>query len=223
MTQTLTQTLADAVAQSATRIPAEIREVMLDANREIIATGIEGSALKTGDKAPDFTLTSAKGETVTLSERLKEGPVVLIFYRGGWCPYCNLELRAYQQELESFKALGASLIAITPESPDNSLSTSEKNELSFDVLSDTGFEASDAFGLTFTFPEKLRGVYEGFGLNIPATNADDAKGNSAWRLPIPAAYVIAQDGTITLHHVDVDYTKRLDPQDAMSALTALKS
>lgn len=217
MTQTLTQTLADAVAQSATRIPTEIREVMLDSNREIIATGIEGSALKTGDKAPDFALTSAKGETVTLSERLKDGPVVLIFYRGGWCPYCNLELRAYQQEMESFKALGASLIAVTPESPDNSLSTSEKNELSFDVLSDTGFEASDAFGLTFSFPEKLRGVYEGFGLDIPATNADDA-----WRLPIPAAYVIAPDGTITLHHVDVDYTKRLDPQDALNALNTLK-
>lgn len=212
-TQTLTETLADAVAQSASRIPAEVREVMLDANREIIATGIEASALKTGDKAPDFTLTSASGASVTLSERLKDGPVVVIFYRGGWCPYCNLELRAYQQELETFKSLGASLIAITPESPDNSLSTAEKNELSFDVLSDVGFEASDAFGLTFTFPAALRKVYEGFGLDVPKTNGDDA-----WRLPIPAAYVISQDGTIKLHHVDVDYTKRLDPADAIAAL-----
>ncbi|WP_262694514.1 peroxiredoxin-like family protein [Kordiimonas aquimaris] len=212
---TLTETLAEAVAGSAARIPAEVREVMLDANKEIIATGIEGTAIKTGDKAPDFSLKNTRGETVTLSERLKEGPVVIIFYRGGWCPYCNMELYAYEQELEAIKGLGASLIAITPESPDNSLTTAEKNELSYDVLSDTGFAASDAFGLTFSFPPALQKIYEGFGLNVPETNADDA-----WRLPIPAAYVIGQDGTVIRHHVDVNYTERLDPLDAIAALKA---
>ena len=213
---TLTETLAAAVAGSASRIPAEVREVMLNANEEIIATGIEDTALKTGDAAPGFALKNAAGEIVTLSERLKDGPVVVVFYRGGWCPYCNLELKAYEQQLETIKGLGASLIAITPESPDNTLTTIEKNELSFDVLSDTDFQASDAFGLTFTFPNELRKIYEGFGLNIPETNADDA-----WRLPIPASFVIAQDGTIKLHHVDVNYTQRLDPLDVVAALEKL--
>ena len=210
---TLTETLAEAVQNSAKRIPAEVREVMLNANQEIIATGIEGTALKTGDSAPDFTLKNHKGETVTLSECLKEGPVVVIFYRGGWCPYCNMELYAYEQELDKLKGLGASLIAITPETPDNSLATVEKNGISYDVLSDTGFVASDAFGLTFTFPEALMKVYEGFGLNVPEVNGDDA-----WRLPIPAAYVIDASGKIILHHVDVNYTERLDPLDVIEAL-----
>lgn len=213
---TLTETLAAAVAGSASRIPAEVREVMLNANQQIIETGIEKTALKTGDTAPDFTLQSAKGGTVSLSERLKDGPVVVIFYRGGWCPYCNMELQAYQEELETLTSLGASLVAITPESPDNSLTTAEKNELSYDVLSDVGFEASDKFGLTFAFPEELVKVYSGFGLNVPETNGDDA-----WRLPIPAAYVIDQSGKIVLHHVDVNYTERLDPLDVIAALKAL--
>ncbi len=210
---TLTETLANAVKESANRIPAEVREVMLNANQEIIATGIEGSAIKTGDSAPDFTLKNHKGETVTLSERLQQGPVVVIFYRGGWCPYCNMELYAYEQEMDKLKALGASLIAITPETPDNSLKTVEKNGVSYDVLSDTGFVASDAFGLTFTFPEALMQVYSGFGLNVPEVNGDDA-----WRLPIPAAYVIDQSGKVILHHVDVNYTERLDPLDVIKAL-----
>lgn len=215
MTQTLTATLADAFQKSAQRIPAEVREVMLNANDEIIKTGIEGTALKTGDSVPDFTLNNHKGEAVTLSKQLRKGPVVIIFYRGGWCPYCNMELYAYEQELETLKSLGACLIAITPETPDNSLTTVEKNGLSYDVLSDVGFAASDAFGLTFTFPEALMKVYQGFGLNVPEVN-----GNDAWRLPIPAAYVIDQSGKIILHHVDVDYTKRLDPLEVVAVLKA---
>lgn len=215
---TLTETLKEAVAGSAARIPAEIRETMMEANQEIIATGIEKTALKTGDKAPNFKLSNASGGDVSLSERLKDGPVVLIFYRGGWCPYCNLELKAYQEELDTITGLGASLIAISPEAPDNSLSTREKNELTFDVLSDSGFEASDAFGLTFSFPEKLVKIYDGFGLNVPAVNGD-----SAWRLPIPAAYVINRDGTIALHHVDVNYTERLDPLDVIAKLKEIQA
>ncbi|UTW55947.1 peroxiredoxin-like family protein [Kordiimonas sp. SCSIO 12610] len=213
---TLTETLAEAVKSSASRIPAEIREIMLNANQEIIESGIVETALKTGDKAPDFALKGANGGQVTLSEKLKEGPIVVLFYRGGWCPYCNMELKAYQDNLETLKSLGASLIAITPEAPDNSLSTKEKNELSFDVLSDENLGVSDAFGLTFTLPEALANVYGNFGINLPEVNGEDA-----WRLPIPAAYVINQDGEIILSHVDVNYTARLDPLDVIAALKAL--
>lgn len=209
----LKETLAEAVKNSATRIPAEIREVMLQANQKIIETGIVDTALKKGNKAPEFSLTNANKQLVTLSERLKAGPVVLLFYRGGWCPYCNMELKAYQDNLETLKSLGASLIAITPESPDNSLSTREKNELSFDVLSDSNLEVSDKFGLTFTLPEELTKIYGGFGINLPEVN-----GENAWRLPIPAAYVIGRDGNIILSHVDVNYTVRLDPEDVIAVL-----
>lgn len=214
---TLTETLAEAVANSASSIPEEIRESMLEANQKIIETGIEKTAIKTGATVPDFTLENASGDAISLSETLRQGPVVLLFYRGGWCPYCNLELRAYQEALDTIKALGASLIAISPESPDNSLSTAEKNELSFDVLSDTDFEASNKFGLTFTFPEVLVNVYKNFGLDVPGVNDDDE-----WRLPIPAAYVIDRDGMVVKHHVDVNYTERLDPLDAIAALEKLK-
>ncbi len=211
----LTETLAEAVKSSAARIPAEVREVMLQANQEIIETGIVETALKKGDKAPDFSLANANGQIVSLAERLKQGPVVLLFYRGGWCPYCNMELKAYEDNLEKLKALGASLVAVTPESPDNSLTTTEKNELSFDVLSDSNLEVSDKFGLTFTLPDTLTKVYGGFGINLPEVNNDNA-----WRLPIPAAYVIGQDGTIILSHVDVNYTVRLDPEDVIAAIEA---
>jgi peroxiredoxin len=213
---TLTETLAEAVKNSASRIPAEIREVMLNANQEIIETGIVDTALKMGDKAPDFSLKGANGETVSLSERLKSGPVVVLFYRGGWCPYCNMELKAYQDNLDTLSELGASLMAITPESPDNSMTTKEKNEISFDVLSDVNLEVSDKFGLTFTLPAPLAEVYGNFGINLPEVNGDEA-----WRLPIPAAYVIAQDGTVLLSHVDVNYTVRLDPLDVIAALQKL--
>jgi thiol-disulfide isomerase/thioredoxin len=103
---------------------------------ELRAAGLERNALKAGDRAPDFTLPDATGKPVKLSERLKDGPVVLKFYRGGWCPYCNLELRAYQKALPELEAVGAQLIAVSPESPDNSLSTKEKNQLAFSVVTD---------------------------------------------------------------------------------------
>ena len=119
---------------------------------ELRAAGIEANALKPGELAPDFTLPDATGRPVKLSERLKAGPVVLKFYRGGWCPYCNLELRAYQKALPELAAVGAQLIAVSPESPDNSLSTKEKNALAFSVLSDRGGATARAYRLAFGRP-----------------------------------------------------------------------
>lgn len=212
----LTDQLATMAEQSVNRIPPETRVIMESAIAELVTSGLVASALKTGDNAPDFTLLSASGESVTLSERLKSGPVVLVFYRGQWCPYCNVELRAYQMALEAITEAGGSLIAISPETPDNSLTTAEKNELAYDVLSDVGFEVSDAFGLTFELSPELKEVYAGFGIDLPVAH-DEA----TWRLPIAAAYVIDRDGRVVLHHVEADYKVRLDPADALAALQAL--
>ena len=214
---TLTQELADALAASKDRIPEDVRAIMADATDRIAGTGLVGGAVKTGDRAPDFTLPGAAGQPVSLSARLAAGPVVLLFYRGAWCPYCNIELRAYQHALGRIADLGASLIAVTPETPDNSLSTVAKHNLAFDVVSDVGQGTIADYGLLFDLPDPLVTVYRDFSIDLPKSN-----GENAWRLPVAAGYVIAADGTVRLHHVDVDYTKRLDPEDAIRALEALR-
>jgi peroxiredoxin len=123
------------------QVPAEIAAAMIQADLDLSASGILDRALKAGDRAPHFTLPRSTGGVMSLAGAIKDGPVVLSFYRGGWCPYCNLELRALQKALPDFTALGASLIAASPQTPDQSLSTAEKNNLAFAVLSDTSSSA----------------------------------------------------------------------------------
>jgi peroxiredoxin len=175
------------------------------------AEGLERNALKVGDLAPDFTLPDASGKPVTLSERLECGPVVLKFYRGGWCPYCNLELRAYQKALPDLRAAGAQLIAVSPESPDNSLSTVEKNALAFSVLSDRGGEVAGAYRLAFELSAELKAIYRSRGRDLAEWNGGD------WTLPVPGTFVIGRDRRVALAHVDADYRSRLEPADAVAA------
>ena len=151
-------------------LPAETYAKMMSATQALIASDIVAKAPKLGDKLPGFSLPNQTGEKRQLSELLKDGPVVLTFYRGGWCPYCNLELRAYQSILADIKAAGASLVAITPELPDESLSTIEKNELAFEVLSDQDASYARELNLIFTLPEELRPIYLGFGIDIEKHN-----------------------------------------------------
>lgn len=169
--------------------------------------------LSVGMIAPNFTLSNATGQAVALTEVLKQGPAVLTFYRGGWCPYCNLELRAYQRALPQLQSLGATLIAISPQTPDASLSTAEKNELEFEVLSDSSSTIAASYGIAFTLPEDLQQLYRALNHSLPAVN-----GTSDWQLPIPATFVIDQHQRIVLAHVDVDYRNRLEPKDAIAAI-----
>lgn len=178
-----------------------------------------GRALQEGDRAPNFRLPMAQGGSVELDLLLKAGPVVLMFYRGQWCPYCNLELRAYQQALPRLQALGASLVAISPQTPDNSLSTQEKNDLSFAVLSDLGLHVSRAYGLAFDLPAELVELYQRqWGNDLVKWNGEEG----GWSLPIPATFVIGQDGRILLAHVDPDYRERLDPETVLARLQTLE-
>ncbi|MCY1167453.1 peroxiredoxin-like family protein [Sphingomonas echinoides] len=199
-----------------TRLPVEIAAAMSQADLALGASGILDCALKAGDLAPDFALIEAHGGVMRLSHALASGPVVLSFYRGGWCPYCNLELRALQRVLPEFRAAGATLIAISSQTPDQSLSTAEKNELAFPVLSDTGSRIARTFGVAFDLAEELRPIYASFGQALPDRNGDDS-----WVLPLPATYVIDRDGIIAFAHLDIDYRNRLEPDTVTATLAAL--
>lgn len=214
--ETLTAQLKAQNDQARARLPQESLAVMDDATSTLAASGITDTSLAVGAAAPDFTLPGVNGEQVSLAKLLTDGPVVLAFYRGGWCPYCNLELRALQAALADITAAGATLVAISPQLPDNSLSTAEKLELAFPVLSDVGNVVAREYGLVFSLPEDLRSVYDGFGIDLPAANGDQT-----FELPVPATFVIDRDGSVAWRFVDPDYTHRGDPADVLAAVKAL--
>jgi len=174
--------------------------------------------VRAGDKAPDFTLPNGQGQPVTLSALLGDGPVVLTFYRGGWCPYCNLQLRAYQASLPDIQALGARLVAVSPQLPDNSMSTAEANALLFDVLSDVGNHIARSYGLAYTLPGELQQALRSVNKALPDVNGDES-----WELPVPATYVIDPGRRIAAAQIDVDYRNRLDPEEIMAALKQVAS
>ena len=214
----LTEELQNYRNQFLTKVSEEVQATMSQATQNLASSGIADSTLKVGDKIPEFSLPNATGKRVDLQKLLQLGPVVISFYRGKWCPYCNLELRAFQKKLPEIQALGASLVAISPQTPDNSLSTVEKNELSFEVLSDVGNQVARQFGLIFTLPKELRPIYETFGIDLPAHNGD-----KKFELPIAATYVVAPDGTIVLSFVNADYTQRLEPQEVLKTLQKMNN
>jgi peroxiredoxin len=181
-------------------------------------SGLVAGAVGEGMSAPDFELPSAAGQAVRLADVLERSAAVICFYRGGWCPYCNLQLRAYERRLDEIRDLGGSLLAVSPELPDRTVSTVDKNTLSFDVLSDTGSHVARAYGLTFTVPDDVIAFYRGEkGFDLTEINGDDSL-----QLPVPATFVVARDGIIKLADVDPDYTRRLEPDDVIAALGELR-
>jgi peroxiredoxin len=198
------------------QIPAEIREIMRRAGQELADSGQADRALTVGTRAPRFALPTATGRTLSLDDLLAEGPVVLTFYRGAWCPYCNIALRALQQHHDAIAARGARLVAVSPQTPDESLSLTEKHALAFDVLSDLGSDTAKQYGLAFDLPDDLAAVYDKLGFDLQRVNAGHPR-----TLPLPATYVIDRDGTVRWAFVDTDYTRRAEPADIVAALDAL--
>lgn len=199
-------------------IPRPALAVMDAETARLAASGLAAGALRVGDTAPDFILPDVQGEPVRLRALLDNGPVALVFYRGGWCPYCNLHLRGFQRRLPEFRELGATVAAISPQLPDNSLSTREKAELAFPVLSDVGNKVARQFGLVFELSADLVELYRQFGHALEDFNG--AAGSK--ELPVPATFLLDDEGVIRLAHVDVDYTRRMDPDDVLEALKAFK-
>lgn len=209
----------DAFRAEFTRTAPAERAALYDAKVEEMRRNFPRDQIPAvGDRAPDFTLPDAQGRPLSLSDSLRTGPVVVTFYRGGWCPYCNIQLRAYQQALPQITALGGRLLAISPQDPDASLTTAEKNALAFDVLSDAGNAVARAFGLVYALPEELRDALRSNGKALPGFNGDDS-----WELPLTATFVIGQDGRIALAWADTDYRVRLAPEAIIEALGTLRA
>ncbi|GAA4277415.1 peroxiredoxin-like family protein [Aquimarina mytili] len=209
----LTTDLKARAAQSATKYPEATHKIMNDGIQAVRNAKLVANALKTGDYIPEITLPNAANKNISVQELLLDKKVVLSFYRGGWCPYCNLELKALQEALPQFEKLGATLVAISPETPDNSLTTSEKNNLSFEVLSDIDNTIAKTFNLAFTLPDDLIHIYHGFGIDLEISN-----GNINQQLPIAATYIIDQNGRIIYDFIVEDYKERADPQEIINFL-----
>lgn len=175
------------------------------------------NALKVGDKAPDFTLPNAKGASISLNKLLNKGPVVVTFYRGDWCPYCNLQLRALQAKLNQIHELGANLVAISPQVPDGSLTESEISKMEFIVLSDQNANVASKYGVAWEVPEFLmEHMRIDRGLDLETINNGNAN-----ILPIPGTFIIGQDGDVKWNYVNVDYRTRSEPDEIIEALKKL--
>jgi peroxiredoxin len=194
-------------------VPPAVIETMRCATAELKASGLAERALKVGAVAPAFQLKDADGTTVRSTELLTRGPLVISFYRGVWCPYCNMELQALQTALAAFEQLGARLVAISPQSAANSRKSARDNAIAFPILSDPGNAVAASFGLRFALPDYLVALYKSLKNDLPAFNGDDS-----WTLPMPGQFVIGTNGIVRYAEVNPDYTQRPEPEALLPAL-----
>lgn len=194
----------------------KVQEVIVKAFKDLMNSSSGDLALNKGHQVKDFTLQNARGTTTTLSELLAQGPMVLSFYRGGWCPFCNLEFKALHDILPEIKSYGAQLVGVSPELPDQSMKTVERHQLKFEVLSDVCNKVAWQYGLVMDVHPQLRDYYLQWGFNLPELNGDDS-----FELPIPATYVIGENGIIHSAYINKDYTQRMEPEDILQSLQTL--
>lgn len=194
-------------------VPRSVIETMHRATAELRASGLADRALRVGQQAPAFTLNDDAGTPVSSRDLLEQGPLVVSFYRGVWCPYCNMELQALQSVLPAIAAAGAGLVAISPQTAANSRKSVRDNKLGFPILSDPGNAVADAFGLRFALPDYLVDLYKSLKNDLPAFNGDPS-----WTLPMPGRFVVGQDGTVLYANVEPDYTVRPEPEDLLPLL-----
>ncbi len=217
MNTPLQQQIDEFIAEGASWLPPDLLRDLLRPIGQLVTSGAAEYALKEGARAPDFTLADAFGNAVRLSHLLRQGPVVMSFYRGKWCPYCHLALRAYQQAVPQLRAGGATLVAISPQMQDHSKALAEKLGLTFALLSDRGNQVARAYGLVFTIDKALRRAYLRVGADLPAFNGTDT-----WELPMAGTFLVDQSGTVRLAFVDPDFTRRLDPPVILARLNQFK-
>lgn len=198
------------------KLSPEDRQIMQQAGEDLAAS-MPDPGLDVGDKAPDFTLPNAFGESVSLYEQLETGPVVLVFYRGAWCPYCNLQLHTLRESLPAIEGEGAQLITVTPQKPDKSLEQVKEDDYPFEILSDLDSSVMKAYNLYFEVPMELVDVYRrNFGLDLA-----DYNGDGRYVLPVPATYIIDREGVIREGAADVNYKQRMEPAAIVEALKQL--
>lgn len=199
------------------QVPAEVLSIVEQAYSQLSTSNLFAHALKEGDTAPDFVLSNTHGKPVSLAALLQKGSVVLSFYRGAWCPFCNIELRALQKALPALRKLGANVVAVSPEKPDFSMPLVERESIEFEVLSDLGNSVARKFGITFPLEGELKRISaDVFGVDLPKFNGD-----SSWEIPIPATYLIDPSGVIRLAFVDPEFRNRLEPDEILAALAQI--
>jgi peroxiredoxin len=216
MSKTLADQTRETVEAFIGGLSEDVQQTVGEVFQRLLSSNITDHAKDVGDTAPEFSLPNVKGGTTSLSELLQRGPVVLSFYRGGWCPFCNLEFKALHDKLPEMQALGATLVGVSPETLAVSRQTVQDHHLEFEVLSDEGNRVARDYGLVMVVDEAIRPYYTQWGIDIPAANGDET-----FELPVPATYVIDQSGIIRAAHVDKDYTKRMEPTDIVAVLKAL--
>ncbi|WP_444943952.1 peroxiredoxin-like family protein [Microbulbifer sp. ZKSA006] len=191
-------------------------EAFARSSQELADSGQAERSVKVGEKAPDFALQDSDGNEVVLKELLAKGPVILTFYRGVWCPYCNIELQALEEVAEEIKARGATLVAISMQGPGESRKSQRDNKLSFPILTDQGGELANKLGIRWTLQSYVIEFHKMFKVELPTIHRD-----GEWNLPMPARYVIDTDGTIAYAEVNPDYTRRPEPSDLFPVLDKL--
>ena len=201
------------------KLPKAALKIMDAATAELKNSAATSPALQPGGLAPDFILPGVDGRSVRLYTELERGPVVLVFYRGGWCPYCKIHLRGFQKTFADFQAAGAQVMVISPQLPDQSLITREKSKLAFPVLSDVGLNTARAFGVAFELPEALLNLYADF--DHPLEHFNGMEGSK--ELPLPATFVIRADRTIAYVHAEADCTRRSEPLEVLNLVRELEN
>jgi len=203
----LAQQLADLTTKLRALVPADRLTTIERAVEQLKKSNVAAHALQLGDKAPDFELLDGEGMSWRLQDFLRSGPLVIVFFRGRWCAYCNTQLAALQQVHEQIAAAGASLVAISPQTQKHTYLTRDMHQLRFPVLSDPGNETARKFGLVYRVPQDLQCMYESIMTKLPGYNGDQS-----WELPLTASYIIAPPGIISFAQVNVDWRERPEPE-----------
>jgi len=197
--------------------PEFVKTTVVQAKTDFTRSFDPKTTIQVGSKLPPFELPDAKLGTVSSADLLAKGPILLTFYRGGWCPFCNVALQHLQRRLAEFQAKGVMLVAISPELPDSTLSTAEKNALAFPVLTDLHNAYAHQLGIVWKQPRSMEKVFEAFGNDLKTRNGDDSL-----EVPVPSTFLVDKNGVIRNAHVEADYTKRLDPATALEWIDALQ-
>ena len=199
-------------------VPEEIRAVHRRAIEELRTSGIVDRALKQGDQAPAFELPNQNGELNKSSDLLRQGPLVIVFFRGRWCPFCVGQMEAMNAIYPDIQRAGASFVAISPQTVHQSYLMADQHHLGFPLLGDAGNEVAGRFGLSYEIPEYQTAIYQRAFVNLPHIN-----GNPEWKLPIPATYVVDPTGNIRYANANPDYTDRPEPHDLLELFPQLFS
>ncbi|MDG4651989.1 peroxiredoxin-like family protein [Chryseobacterium arthrosphaerae] len=210
---TLAKQIEQLNQELSSQLPQEVINAFGKSVDDLKTKNMEDRCIRPGEKMPEFILPNATGKMIDSNDILKKGKMILAFYRGSWCPYCNLELKFLQDNLSRIKDKNAVLIAVSPQTPDHSLSMAEKNKLGFEVLSDQNNDFAKKLGIVFQLQDFVLPYYRNLGINLSEFNNNDEN-----LLPVPAVFVVDQDRRIIFKYLDVNYMNRVDVEELIQAL-----